>query len=173
MTTNHQLEFNLQPSLRHPYQVLEQTFELEELLSNEHPERFDNVTKVEVKRIATRELTAISPQVSANPYSRISQEEVEVVGGNVAERKISVAGYIKFTTKVLKQYSPSVGKRRTLRAEFQEYIDDRHTQNPENRIRVVQFLERYDLESAGFAPPLFNRELSDRLLGKLRKITEK
>lgn len=113
--------------------------------------------------------------VSGNPYAKLSIEvdALEFLDSEIENLvAVSSSEFKRQAGRILRQYSPTVGKSRRLRPEFRAFVEGPATKSPETRAQILNELRKYDLEASGYAPPLFNREMSDKVLKKLRQITE-
>jgi hypothetical protein len=113
--------------------------------------------------------------VSGNPYAKLSIEvdALEFLDSEIEDLvAVSSSEFKRQAGRILRQYSPTVGKSRRLRPEFRAFVEGPATKSPETRAQILNELRKYDLEASGYAPPLFNREMSDKVLKKLRQITE-
>lgn len=113
--------------------------------------------------------------VSGNPYAKLSIEvdALEFMDSEIEDLvAVSSSEFKRQVGRILRQYSPTVGKSRRLRPEFRSFVVGPATKSPETRAQILNELRKYDLEASGYAPPLFNREMSDKVLKKLRQITE-
>lgn len=170
-----QLELLLAHNSTHRYQVLDALSDAEDARLDLPPQAFSPRTPLEL--IHSQSQDGYSHHYglpSGNPYSHI-KGEVNIADSNLAgmpHPKISARTFEREVTRILRQYSPTVGKRRKLRPEFQSFVASNISKTPMGRYRILSELKKYDLSISGFAEPLFNREISDHILNKLRRIGE-
>lgn len=179
MNAKQQLHLNFGTKPVHRYQVLDQLSDEEELLSNEFEDREAGAASRSAGGRAqskSRELNLSHySSVSGNPYAKLSFEvdALEFMDSEIEDLvAVSSSEFKRQAGRILRQYSPTVGKSRRLRPEFRSFVEGPATKSPETRAQILNELRKYDLEASGYAPPLFNREMSDKVLKKLRQITE-
>lgn len=168
-----QLDLSLPQGFIHRYQVLDALFDAEEAHQDTiKAHKLSNLETITKNNKPSQELAHHYRLPSANPYSRISAEieSAPLVESSLPQVKISAGYFKREATRILHQYSPSVGKRRILRSEFRTFVDTNVTKPPTSRAQILSELRKYDLSASGFAEPLFNRELSDRVVNKLLHI---
>jgi hypothetical protein len=168
-----QLELFPPPGSTHRYQILD-------ALSDAEEARLDIPTLAPQSRPQTEARQTRPMDISShhyglptgNPYSCIGEED------NATDRllvlttkpQISAKAFAREATRILRQYSPTVGKNRRLRPEFSEFVANQISKPPTSRYQVLAELKKYDLSISGYAEPLFNREISDQILNKLLRI---
>ena len=166
--------FRFEPKPVHRYQVLDQLFEEEE--------RMSSLPQVKVDR-PSRAGYGTEPRVvsegaynapSGNPYARIDNSRP--LPGELTKKAqlegASVRTVEAELRRILKQYSPTAGSVRRLRAEFRSFIASVVQKSARRRSQILEELQKYDLEAAGFAPPLFNREMGRHLKKKLQDLNQ-
>lgn len=165
-----QLELLLPHSHIHRYQLLDALSDVEEKHLNLSPDSSCQNTSIDFSPTRTSDgFTHHYGLPSANPYARIPGE-IEPTNNDpslTAGSTITAKYFSREASRILRQYSPTVGKSRRLRPEFRAFVATNASKPPAGRAQILSELQKYDLAANGFAEPLFNREMSDRVLKKL------
>jgi len=167
-----ELEFNLPP--RHRYEALDRSSEEEELHEKTVGAKSEAAASYTQRGTSDGTAALIHILPSGNPYSRIPQG-TDGEDNFAHEEPIQRLSRYTFTSeacRILRQYSPTVGKRRRLRPEFRQFVEDAAMAPAAKRADILAKLKRYDVEASGYGQPLFNRELSDRMLKLLDKMKQ-
>ncbi len=157
-----QLELIFQPRSVHPYQLI-----------GDNPDDFHAKQPGKAKKPSAVKLGEIPfpnhySAASGNPYASIREEKVTPSG--ITKR--SKRDFEEQAKKILLQYSPSIGARRTLTTDFKNLIQSGLQQSPERRMVILNQLSRYDLNQRGIELALANRVVTHRMLKEISKIFE-
>jgi hypothetical protein len=168
-----QLELLLPHSFTHRYQVLDALSDAEEArLGLTTPSSTSTASATPLHTKVSDGYAHHYGLPSGNPYSRVAEEN-KPNNSSIPlspSTRISARAFEREATRILRQYSPTVGKRRKLRPEFRSFVSSHVSKPPAGRAQILAELQKYDLSASGFAEPLFNREMSDRMLKKLLRI---
>lgn len=157
-----QLELNLQERPTHPYQLIGDDSDDVHALN---PIRTKKRSSVKFGEIPfPNHYTA----ASGNPYAGNQEEKVSPSGIS----KCSKRHFEEQAKKILLQYSPSIGARRSLTNDFKNLIHSGLQQGSERRMTILNQLSRYDLGQRGIELALANRVVSHRMLKEISKIFE-
>lgn len=174
---NQQLEFNYLPGPTHRYAVLDAPSDsVDPLEANLHVRKPPTWPNAPIKP-HTPLISVGSGETSygsGNPYANIDSDDDVYPSSLSLPRTAAVTKreFRKRAARILRQYSPATGKSRPLRPEFNRFIEQNVSKDAHQRFDVLTRLAKYDLEASGYAGTIFNRELSDRLVKSLDKISK-
>lgn len=166
--------FQFGPKPVHRYQVLDELFDEEERISS-HPQAKMAPAGQAHQHTESQVLSGAAYKApSGNPYAKIDNSPPlpEEAIKKASPQGASVRTFEAELRRILKQYSPTVGSVRRLRAEFRAFIASAVKKSALRRSQILEGLRKYDLEADGFAPPLFNREISRHLKKKLQDLDQ-
>jgi hypothetical protein len=166
--------FRFGPKPVHRYQVLDELFEEEERMSS-LPQAKMAPASLATGRTAPSVLGEGPYKApSGNPYAKIDNSPP--LPGEAIKKALPEGAAARNVEaelrRILKQYSPTAGSVRRLRAEFRAFITSTLKKSAVRRAQILEELRKYDLEADGFAPPLFNREMGQRLTKKLQDLDQ-
>jgi len=116
-------------------------------------------------------LQVVGSDETAGAASETASSKSHLLFENRQAPRVSKEAFIARCRRIFEQYVPLQQGRRKLDPEYTSFIAENSTRSPEERGRVLEELQKYDLSFLGNVTPYLNRERKDALKAKLKRIS--